>query len=95
MSTWLWIGLVLLLIYHVRRTHARGEITFAPGEGVVKVHTPFKPKKVKLKFCGCVHVPGCSQLEDAAEVESLECDGFTIKFKIQSGIRVLKWRARA
>ena len=96
MSTWIIVGLVLLLICAFRKhVWDSGEITFAPGEGTLKVHTLFHPKKVELRFCGCVHVPGCSQLEDTAEVTSIDCDGFTISWKVQSGMRSLQWWASA
>ena len=96
MYTFLWIGLVFLIIYSLRKRFMdSGEITFAPGEGVVRIHTQFHPKKVEIEFCGCAHVPGCSQLEDTAEVESIDCEGFTIRYKVQSGIRILKWWASA
>ena len=96
MSTGICLGLVFLLIYLCSKKFCDyGEITFAPGEGVVRVYTSFFPKNIKLRFCGCAHVPGCSQLEDTAEVESTDCSGFTIRYKVQSGIRTLKWKACA
>lgn len=91
---WLLLGLYILARQHSRR-RASGKLTLAPSEGTVRVPTKFHPRKVELKFIGCNPVPGCSQLEDSAVVESIDCNGFTIRYSIQSGVRVLRWHARA
>lgn len=91
-----WIILALFLIYlWSLRYCASGKITLAPSEGTMRIPTRFKPRRVDLSFCGCPSVPGCSQLEDSVEVESLDCNGFTIRYKIQSGMRIVKWKACA
>lgn len=96
METSLWILLVLFLFFRLHaKTRASGRLTIAPGEGFIMVTTPFHPKHVELEFVGCNPVPGCSQLEDEAVVSSTDCYGFTIRYSIKSGVRVLKWRACA
>lgn len=91
---WFLIALFVLYLWH-SRYFATGRLTLAPSEGTVRIPTKFHPRKVDLKFIGCNPVPGCSQLEDSAVVESIDCGGFTIRYSIQSGVRVLKWRASA
>lgn len=96
METALWVFVFILFLYlWNRRRYDYGTVVLAPGEGTFRINTLFHPKKVKLHFCGCSHVPGCSQLEDTAEVESIDCDGFTVRYKVQSGTRSLRWRAYA
>jgi hypothetical protein len=94
--TYIW---VLLALYILSRRHlgkrASGKLTLAPSEGTVRVPTKFHPHEVELKFIGSNPVPGCSQLEDSAVVESIDAHGFTIRYSIQSGVRVLRWRASA
>jgi hypothetical protein len=73
---------------------ASGKILIAPSEGLLKITTDFQPSGARVRLQGCApDVPGCSQLEDTAKVESLEDDGFTVRYKIQTGVRILKWVA--
>lgn len=94
------IGVILFLIFLLYVWSwfycASGKITLAPSEGTIHIPTPrFKPRKVDVELCGCPKLPGCSQLEDSVEVESLDCNGFTLRYRIQSGMRVVKWKACA
>lgn len=96
METSLWLLLVLFVLYRgYSRSHASGKLTLSPGVGHVRVPLSFHPKHVELAFVGCNPVPGCSQLEDVAVVTLIECDSFTIRYSIKSGVRVIKWRACA
>ena len=85
---------VLLAIPVALMNRKRGKITLGPGKGKVKIVTGWRPRMVKIKFCKCVPIPGCCQLEDKAKVHRLVCDGFIIKYDIQSGPRTIKWKAR-
>lgn len=72
-----------------------GKLTLAPSAGTLRIRTGFRPYQVKVRLCGCPTVPGCSQIEDFVVVESMDCDGFVIRYNIQSGMRVVKWKACA
>jgi hypothetical protein len=85
--------LVLLAVVIAVCERKSGKITLGPGQGEAKVYTGWRPRKAKIKFCKCHPVPGCSQLEDKAEVKELVDDGFIIEYDIQSGPRTIKWRA--
>lgn len=93
METWIWLLIALYLLYRAFCRCESGMIALAPGEGTVRVPMKFRPSWVKVGFMGCSHVPGCSQLEDSATVESIDCTGFIIRYKVESGTRILKWRA--
>lgn len=96
MESWIWLLIVLYLLYRGYRVFWRctsGKIVLAPGEGVLHVPTKFKPRCVRVEFMGCSQIPGCSQLEDTVTVEETDCSGFTISYKVESGTRILKWRA--
>jgi hypothetical protein len=96
METSLWLLLVLFVLWRwYSRMHASGKVTLAPGDGYLRVPLPFHAKHVDLEFVGCNPVPGCSRLEDVAVVTLIECDSFTIRYSIKSGVRILKWRACA
>jgi hypothetical protein len=85
---------VLLAIPVALMNRKKGKITLGPGKGKVKVYTGWRPRKAKIKFMKHVPIPGCCQLKDKAKVHRLVCDGFIIKYDIQSGPRTIKWKAR-
>lgn len=85
---------LLLLMLKLKKSRYGGEIILFPSEGTIKVFTGFPPRKVKLKWLGHFHMPGCSQMEDTADVIALEDDGFVLQYKLQSGIRILEWKAK-
>lgn len=93
MDAWVWLLLALYLLYRAFCRCVAGKIVLAPGEGTLRVPMTFHPRRVEVAFLGCSHVPGCSQLEDSASVEDIDCSGFTIRYKVESGTRILKWRA--
>ena len=88
------VALILLaaLAFMSQKTK-KGKLTLGPGAGEVKVVTGWEPRKAKIKFCKDVPIPGCSQLEDKAEVKELVSDGFIIEYDIKSGPRTIKWKA--
>lgn len=88
------IGALLALLIYDRTRVAYGKITVSPGEGVIAVYTGFKPRRVRARLVGKNPVPGCSQIEDFVEVTELTPTGFVLKYKVESGIGTIRWRAR-
>jgi len=91
---WFILTLLLLMLKLKRRSSYGGEFVLFPSEGTIRVFTGFRPDRVKLKWRGKHHFPGCSQMEDTADVVSFEEDGFVLQYKLQSSIRVLEWKAK-
>lgn len=87
------IFFLLVVLAFLKQKNKRGKVTLGPGAGTAKIILGFRPKRVKIKFCKSVPIPGCSQLEDEAQVEELQEDGFVIRYDIKSGARTIKWKA--
>lgn len=87
------ILILLVILAFLHRKSKKGKVTLGPGSGTTKIITGFRPKKVKVKFCKSVPIPGCSQLEDKVDVVEIHDDGFVLEYDIKSGARTIKWRA--
>ena len=88
------LGILGLLWICDRMRVAHGKITVSPGEGVIAVYTGFRPRNVRARISEKHPVPGCSQIEDSVEVVELTSTGFVLKYKVESGIGTIRWRAR-
>jgi len=89
--------LVVVLVYNfvtgVRRES--GSIILAPSEGQVRVRTRFHPRLVKLYFKHRrPQPPSCSQPVDELTDIKIRHQGFDFRYKIESGVRTVRWVAK-
>jgi len=90
---WLLLALIFIPLIAHNYMHAHGKLVLSPGEGTVTVHTGFHPKKVHLKIKGKHPGPGCGKLEDHVCVKKLTATGFILKYKIETGVVTIIWKA--
>ncbi len=97
------------LFFFLRRRKS-GRIELAPGEGTVIVQLDFRPEEVIVYFPGhrddnddeddnriedCEHhTPSCVELKDELSNLRILLRGLKFDYKIESGIRTVKWKAR-
>lgn len=72
-----------------------GSIILAPSEGHVRVRTRFHPRIVKLYFkYRRPEPPSCHQPVDELTDVKLKHQGFEFKYRIESGVRTVRWVAK-
>ncbi len=97
------------LFFFLRRKKS-GRIDLAPGEGTVVVQLDFRPEEVTVYFPGdrdnhdeegegrfddCDHhSPSCVELVDEVKDLRILYRGLKFDYKIESGVRTVKWKAR-
>lgn len=73
----------------------RGRLVVAPGEETVRIVLPFRPAFVNVYFGRRRQPPpSCADLEDTITNLEILNDGFRFDYKVETGVRVIKWVAR-
>ncbi len=91
------LAFVCLLIYGLLSGPRResGSIILAPSEGQVRVRTRFHPRIVKLYFkYRRPEPPSCSPTVDELTDIKIRHQGFEFKYRIESGVRTVRWVAK-